>query len=1073
MNKKIKKLWGIVLSATMFFSLQSGYKIHEAHAAETVSPPSMASSSEAETGSTTIENPIGTVVIGQTRINETNLTITIRDVNNILSDKTAEQIKVTAKMYYGDTVTQNLVKTVTLQNDITEYTMDCENFGKYFVTIEYLKNGMTVSTSEVVMVGIAASEYNLALINGTFPVTLFSLSLWDETDCCVTQDASGNPIPTIAIFERLATWDWNSLPKNVYKLPTALVSDYDGNFADWGNARNEMAAYVKDLYEISPNAFFNYYSTDNYVENMLMVLTANKIPESQYRVVLLSDGANTYSVFNKTFKDDADASLYDDMCNDWISLKQKTRENGYFDTAWAKYPAHLDYQCLENYASIAAADDNIEWWVARTDGTFKIDNQTLLNKVKADCTIRNLSGMLKAVQDAGKGNDFQKLYHFDNDMFNEASKTGKPVMLILGGKVTSEKNFKDYAQMAMEYYGDSYAYYYKGHPGTPTSLYPSKQQDLDELGIVDVDSSIPAELIMFFFPDIYLCGYNSTTFQSVESDEMACGMFNMTKTTGLTKTYGELLDFFTSPINGNNATYGSLCTEPDHAYYLLEFNNTADCDIAIYDATEKSFTYYKNTADSGYQWSNEVFKNITWSDIKSYEYTGSCIKPKITLTWNNSILQEETDYSISYGNNILPCQGSITVMGKGSYSEFGSVKKYFIINKIDNPLEVSCTDTVFGDELKPNVNNPSQGKLIFEYKIKDADNTSYSSDVPKEPGNYTLRLTSNYTDCYKAATATTDFSITKAIPIIKTLPIADAITAGQNLSAATLDGGQADVDGSFQWKNPNLRPSVADSGTTMYTITFTPLDTVHYETIEAELSIIVNTGNVPIIGPAITVPDTIVRPSVTPPVATPTPDGTMRPSAPPSTTPNSTTQPAASLLPPIVPNSTALPSVPPGNSTQPSTAPAEKVINQGQKITVGRLKYTAKATTGKNKTVSLKLSGITNKKVKQINIPAKIKYNGKTYKITEISGNAFAKNKYLTKITIGESITKIGNKAFYQCKKLKKIIIKSGNISFIGKNAFKGISKKAIFKLPAKNKTQYQQKISKSGFNLIPARIYF
>lgn len=1060
MNKTTKKLWNIMLSIVMFFSLLSGLNIYETQVlAQTGNFFSEELSDEAGTTPITIQNPIGNVVINQTKLNETNLTINIENVNTILSSETAEQIKISAKMYYGDTVTQNLTKIIPLQNDKTEYIINLENFGKYSVTIEYLKNNISVSASETITVGIAASEYNLALINATFPVTLFSLSLWDGTDCCITKDTLGNPIPTIAIFERLAAWDWNSLPENVYKLPTAPASDYNGKFADWGKARNQMIAYVKDLYEISPNAFFHYYSTDNYIENMLMVLTANQIPESQYRVVLLSDGSGTYSIFNKTFQNDADGSLYADMCNDWTALKQKTYENGYFDASWAKYPVRLNYQCLENYASIAAADDNIEWWVARTDGTFNISNQELLNQVKANCTIKNLSGMLKAVQDAGKSSDFQKLYHFDNDMFSEASRTGKPVMLILGSKITSEKNFKDYAKMAMEYYGDTYAYYYKGHPGTPTSLYPSKQQDLDELDIIDVDSSIPAELIMFFFPDIYICGYNSTTFQSVESDEMACGMFNMTKATGLTKTYGEMLDFFATPINSSNTIYSSLCTEPDHTYYLLEFNDTKDCDIAIYDASKKSFTYYKNIADSGYQWSNEVLKNITWSDINLYEYTGTSIKPEITLTWNNAILQEGSDYSISYGENILPCQGSITVEGMGSYAGFGSAKKFFSINKASNPLEISCADVTFGNEPKPNINNPSQGKFVVEYKVNDDADISYSSDIPTEPGTYTIRVTSEYTNCYNSATATAEFSITKAIPVIKTLPKANAITAGQNLSTALLSGGQADVDGTFQWKNPDITPSTADSGKTIYTIVFTPLDTKHYETIEAEIAIVVNSSNNSNTG-TITYPTT---PGTIPPSASP--DNTMQPSIAPSATPGSIVPPSAS--PSATPDSTTKPTAPPENSVPPSAAPTSEAIKQGQKITIGHLKYTVKIVTNKSKTTSLKLSGVAaNKKTTQINVPSKVTYKGKSYKVTEICANTFSKNKHLTKITIGKSITKIGDKAFYKCKKLKKIIVKSENISFIGKNAFKGIHKKAAFKLPAKKKKQYKKKIRQAGFNL-------
>ena len=58
----------------------------------------------------------------------------------------------------------------------------------------------------------------------------------------------------------------------------------------------------------------------------------------------------------------------------------------------------------------------------------------------------------------------------------------------------------------MTYYGNEYAYY-KGHPNTPTGLWPSKQDQLRSLGITDIDSSVAAELILFFNPEVAPSGY--------------------------------------------------------------------------------------------------------------------------------------------------------------------------------------------------------------------------------------------------------------------------------------------------------------------------------------------------------------------------------------------------------------------------------------------------------------------------------------------------------------------------------------------------------------------------------------
>ena len=49
-------------------------------------------------------------------------------------------------------------------------------------------------------------------------------------------------------------------------------------------------------------------------------------------------------------------------------------------------------------------------------------------------------------------------------------------MMILGTYVFYEDAFEEYAHLTELYYGDNFVYYYKGHPNTPTGMYPSKQE---------------------------------------------------------------------------------------------------------------------------------------------------------------------------------------------------------------------------------------------------------------------------------------------------------------------------------------------------------------------------------------------------------------------------------------------------------------------------------------------------------------------------------------------------------------------------------------------------------------------
>lgn len=99
----------------------------------------------------------------------------------------------------------------------------------------------------------------------------------------------------------------------------------------------------------------------------------------------------------------------------------------------------------------------------------------------------------------------------------------------------------------------------------------------------------------------------------------------------------------------------------------------------------------------------------------------------------------------------------------------------------------------------------------------------------------------------------------------------------------------------------------------------------------------------------------------------------------------------------------------------------------------------------------------TNKKAKRVTIPAVIKVNGVTYKVTSIGAKAFNGSKKLSKVTVGTNIKKISNNAFFKCRSLKTVTIKSMLLTkkAANKKAFKGVNKKMVIKVPKKVKKAY------------------
>lgn len=203
--------------------------------------------------------------------------------------------------------------------------------------------------------------------------------------------------------------------------------------------------------------------------------------------------------------------------------------------------------------------------------------------------------------------------------------------------------------------------------------------------------------------------------------------------------------------------------------------------------------------------------------------------------------------------------------------------------------------------------------------------------------------------------------------------------------------------------------------------------------------------------------------------ATPAPSATAAPSASPSADPSAAPGTDSSAAP----TESGAPTT--GGDTTPTKAPAatdkpvdtdkdntnggSTAVKVGKKATVSGSQYKVTAVKG-TRTVQFTKG---KKNAKSIVVPSTVKISGKNYKVTTIAKNAFKGNKKLAKVTIGKNVNKIGVSAFQNCSKLKSIIIKSTRLTAkkVGKNAFKGINKKATFKVP-KSKVKAYKKIVKA-----------
>lgn len=150
---------------------------------------------------------------------------------------------------------------------------------------------------------------------------------------------------------------------------------------------------------------------------------------------------------------------------------------------------------------------------------------------------------------------------------------------------------------------------------------------------------------------------------------------------------------------------------------------------AYYPENNDTWTAAKRESCSGnLTWipyeAESVKINIAACDIslsfESAQWTGSPIRPTVTVTDKGAVLKEYTHYEMEYADNLKVGTASVTVTGKGFYT--GSVTKTFTIAKADQTLELSMsfTDMEIGDRTQ-----------LRAFGTRGAAYLTYVSDKPE------------------------------------------------------------------------------------------------------------------------------------------------------------------------------------------------------------------------------------------------------------------------------------------------------------------------------------------------------
>lgn len=102
-------------------------------------------------------------------------------------------------------------------------------------------------------------------------------------------------------------------------------------------------------------------------------------------------------------------------------------------------------------------------------------------------------------------------------------------------------------------------------------------------------------------------------------------------------------------------------------------------------------------------------------------------------------------------------------------------------------------------------------------------------------------------------------------------------------------------------------------------------------------------------------------------------------------------------------------------------------------------------------------------KYTKVTVPAKVRLQNKIFKVTSVGSYAFKNSKKLTQVTLGSCVETIKKGAFYKCSKLKKITVGTLNLKKVESSALKGISSKAVIKVPSSKLKAYSKLFKGKG----------
>ena len=391
------------------------------------------------------------------------------------------------------------------------------NFGVWTVEINYISNEKPIA-KEIRTIEVEAPEYNIAYLAATLPVLFFLFYIFK---------VSAPSSPTIVGLERVL-FKYKKLPKDTYPFPLASEEELNTAYKGFNAYAQRLVFYIGTLYKMNPNARFNLFLCDHQAYFVLPLLYANRIPEKNFTVYLLSDGVGSYNCVNHIFGQQGAEELYLRMCDIWRLSKYKAIESGvqqwnretfikcgnpsmsYAEPIKNRKNNRFDLSNRFAYAYVMAKENSNIKWILHNPSLLKFSDKRI-NCLPSTINKINYIDEMKILESHKP--ELISLFGIDYSAFDNSFHMGKKICLLLCSFPPTDNDEK-FIDVTMNQFGSNYDYYLKEHPWT--SMDEKRIKDFKDRGLIILDPKVPTEVYMMINPKLYIAGYSSSVFLSLE-----------------------------------------------------------------------------------------------------------------------------------------------------------------------------------------------------------------------------------------------------------------------------------------------------------------------------------------------------------------------------------------------------------------------------------------------------------------------------------------------------------------------------------------------------------------------------